>query len=160
MDGDTDQSMNQAPNLVRRKLGSDTMTNRMTPIRENSKEKQDDSELSEDREIFKDELKMKVNKDNETEQNAEISSETGVKPVNTILSALPINAHVEGRRRKLGSQRTSRGQHHHDYPLESKDHGALGDHLQPTEPLRQVWSCSISLYVCAYCTLLIVYYTP
>ena len=156
IDGDTDQSMNQAPNLVRRKLGSDTMTNRMTPIRE----KQDDSELSEDREIFKDELKMKVNKDNETEQNAEISSETGVKPVNTILSALPINAHVEGRRRKLGSQRTSRGQHHHDYPLESRDHGAFGDHLQPTEPLRQVCSCSISLYVCAYCTLSIVYYTP
>ncbi|CAL8277150.1 unnamed protein product [Boreogadus saida] len=143
---DTHQSMSEAPKIVRRKLGSNNMTGRMTPIQENSKEKKEvESEVSEDRKILKDELKLKVNKDNETEHSGERSSETDVKPVKTTLSALPIelsnDLHVEGRRRKLGYQRKSRGQHRHDYPPESKDHGALifGDHLPPTEPLsRQI----------------------
>ncbi|CAL8256216.1 unnamed protein product [Arctogadus glacialis] len=144
---DTHQSMSEAPKIVRRKLGSNNMTGRMTPIQENSKEKKEvESEVSEDRKIFKDELRLKVNKDNETEQSGERSFETDVKPVTTTLSALPIelsnDLHVEGRRRKLGSQRKSRGQHRHDYPPESKDHGALifGDHLPPTEPLS--WQIS------------------
>ena len=125
---------------------------------ENTREKQQvDSEVSEDKKIFT----MKVNNDEETEQNGERSSEAGVKPVNTALSALPIALHVEGRRRKLGSQRKSRGQHYHDYPPKSPDHGArtFGDHPQPAEPLRQVVKRGISLYVYAYCTLSIVYYT-
>ncbi|CAL8340484.1 unnamed protein product [Lota lota] len=84
--------------------------------------------------------------------NGERSSETDVKRVNTTLSGLPSelsnDLHVEGRRRKLGSQRKSRGQQHHDYPPESEDQRALnfGDH-PPTPPsLRQVSSCYIALY--------------
>ncbi|KAK0154978.1 Ras-related protein Rab-44 [Merluccius polli] len=158
------ENISATQDIERMKLGSTHMTFRMTPIQKNIQEKPEvDSEVSDDGKIFKDELKIKQNQDNDTEQNGERSSETRRYPsvdtlirnsekkkttdgkrVDSTLSSLPSELskylNLEGRRRKMGSHRKSRGQHYHEDPPDSKDHRALsfGDHPTATESQRQI----------------------
>ena len=173
------ENISATQDIERMKLGSTHMTFRMT--QENSQEKPEvDSEVSDDGKIFKDELKIKQNQDNDTEQNGERSSEmrrypsvdtlirnsesekkqtTDGKRVDSTLSSLPseLSKHLnlEVRRRKMGSHRKSRGQHYIEDLPDSKDHRSLsfGDHPTATESQRQVRSsCYISTYVYTYFT--------
>lgn len=150
--------------IERRKLNSSHITFRMIPIQNKIQEIQVDSEVSADGKLFKDELKNQKTKDNDTKQNGEKSSETQqYPPVDTLIrnseseenqvtggkqvdltfpSKLSKYLDFEGRKRKMGSHRRSRGKHYHKDPPESNDHRAISfeDQPTPTESQRQVGS--------------------